>query len=166
MTQRQIEVGVPAPFDIVGREFVIAGSGAAFEATARWRLLGATGDVLAEGALTGVGSVGILRPFAEKVALSGVEARGTAGKLQVFGDDPSGTQSVGADLNEIPVTIFSAASGWKVYDVKGGDSLTAIAQQQGSGGTTAEDIFAANRDSLTNPDEINAGQKLRVPVLG
>ena len=45
-----------------------------------------------------------------------------------------------------------------------GDNLTKIAREQGQN-TTADDIFQANRDRISNPNLIFPGQVFRVPLL-
>lgn len=160
---RLIEVRQPAEHDVIGRTFTIAGFGTGFEATVLWRLVGQ--DVLGEGRIDGAGSMGVLDDFGHDVSLDpAVSARGTHVTLQVFGDDPSGQHPPGPDLNEIGVTLFSGLQGWKLYEVQRGDTLSAIARNEGQN-TRAGDVFEANRDVLTDPDLIRPGQVLRVPLL-
>jgi len=55
--------------------------------------------------------------------------------------------------------IFGGAT----YDVKAGDTLSAIAGKvYGESGRWRE-IFNANRDQIDDPDVIKVGQKLRIP---
>ncbi len=55
-----------------------------------------------------------------------------------------------------------AAKG-KTYTVKSGDTLSAIAKEHlGSAGAYMK-IFELNKDQLTDPDKIKAGQVLRLP---
>ena len=84
--------------------------------------------------------------------------------LQVFGDDPSGMHPPGTDLNVVPVTVFTALEGFRLHEVASGDNLTKIAREQGQN-TTADDIFQANRDRISNPNLIFPGQVFRVPLL-
>jgi hypothetical protein len=163
---RLIEVRQPREHDVVGRSFTVAGHGTGFEATVLWRLLGEDGGTLGEGRVEGVGSMGVLDDFGHDVTLAPqVEARGAHVVLQVFGDDPSGENPPGPDLNEVPVTLFTGLQGWRLYEVVRGDTLSAIAREQGQG-TRAADVFEANRDQLDDPDRISPGQVLRVPLFG
>lgn len=160
---RLIEVRQPQEHDLVGRTFTIAGFGTGFEATVLWRVL--EQDVLGEGRLEGVGSMGVIDDFGNDVSLvPSVHARGAHVVLEVFGDDPSGENPPGPDLNQIHITLFTELSGWRLYEVVPGDTLTKIAHEQGQG-TTAGDVFEANRDTVTDPDRIFPGQVLRVPLL-
>ena len=49
------------------------------------------------------------------------------------------------------------------YVVKKGDSLSRIAEEFYGDKMMYPKIFEANRDQLTDPDEIKPGQKLRIP---
>jgi len=159
---RLIEVRQPAEHDVIGSTFTIAGFGTGFEATVTWRLIGQ--DVQGEGNIDGAGSMGVLDDFGHDVSLDpSATARGAHVTLQVFGDDPSGENPPGPDLNEIHVTLFSDLQGWKLYEVRKGDTLSAIARNEGQ--NTWGDIFEANRDILTDPDLIRPGQVLRVPLF-
>jgi hypothetical protein len=162
---RLIDVRQPRENDIVGRRFTIAGFGTGFEATVLWRVLGENGSPLAEGLVEGVGSNGVIDDFGHDVRLPGsVSARGAHVLLQVFGDDASGQNPPGTDLNEVPVTLFTGLRGWRLHEVVRGDTLSEIARDVGEN-ITFRDIFEANRDVLTDPDEIVPGQILRVPLL-
>lgn len=162
---RLIEVRQPGQHDLIGSTFTIAGFGTGFEATVLWRLLEPDGDPLGEGHLHGVGSMGVLDDFGHDVSLApSVSARGAHVLLQVFGDDPSGEHPPGPDLNQVRVTLFSDLQGWRLYEVKPGDTLTAIARDQGQN-IQAGDVFEANRDVVMDPDLIFPGQVLRVPLL-
>lgn len=162
---RLIEVRQPRAHDVIGRTFTIAGFGTGFEATVLWRLLGEDGGVLGEGKVEGVGSNGVLNDFGSDVSLpASVTARGAHVLLQVFGDDASGENPPGPDLNEVAVTLFSGLQGWKLHEVRPGDTLAAIARDGGQG-TRSDDVFQANRDTVTDPDRIFPGQILRIPLL-
>lgn len=162
---RLIEVRQPREHDVVAARFALAGFGSGFEATVTWRLLGAGGAPLGEGPVPGVGSMGVVDDFALEVALpAGVDARGEHALLQVFGDDASGENPPGTDLNQVRVTLFTGMHGWRLHEVVPGDTLSRIARDQGQG-TTVGDVFEANRDSLMDPDLIFPGQVLRVPLF-
>lgn len=49
------------------------------------------------------------------------------------------------------------------YEVKSGDTLSAIAKKVTGGKLTYQQIFEANRDILNDPDKIQPGQKLKIP---
>jgi murein DD-endopeptidase MepM/ murein hydrolase activator NlpD len=51
----------------------------------------------------------------------------------------------------------------QTYTVKPGDSLSKIAQQFYGNASDYSKIFEANRDKLSDPDEIQAGQELVIP---
>jgi nucleoid-associated protein YgaU len=49
------------------------------------------------------------------------------------------------------------------YEVKSGDSLSAIAKHVTGGKLSYQQIFEANQDILSDPDQIQPGQKLKIP---
>ena len=49
------------------------------------------------------------------------------------------------------------------YEVRPGDTLSAIAKKVTQGKLTFQQIFEANRGLLKNPDEIQIGQRLTIP---
>lgn len=160
MSVPTIQVRQPQPHDLIAGSFVIAGFASGFEGVVQWRVLDSAGSSLGDGQLAGVGSNGTEHDFGDQVALTHNTERGDTVTIQVFGEQPTGP-----DLNQIPVTLFNDMTGFRLYEVKPGDTLTSIATQQGEGGTSANDIFAANRDRLTDPDLIFPGQVLRVPLF-
>lgn len=54
-------------------------------------------------------------------------------------------------------------SAGQTYTVKPGDTLSKIAQQFYGSPSEYTKIFEANRDKLSNPDNIQAGQELVIP---
>ncbi|HVF89299.1 MAG TPA: LysM peptidoglycan-binding domain-containing protein [Blastocatellia bacterium] len=51
------------------------------------------------------------------------------------------------------------------YEVKSGDTLSGIAKNLTKGKLTHQQIFEANRDTLSDPDKIQPGQKLKIPTF-
>lgn len=49
------------------------------------------------------------------------------------------------------------------YEVKKGDTLWKIAKEKYGDGSLYPEIFKANQDTLSDPDKIKVGQKLRIP---
>lgn len=49
------------------------------------------------------------------------------------------------------------------YEIKKGDSLSAIAKQQYGDATKWRTIYEANKDVIKNPDLIYPGQKIKIP---
>jgi len=85
-----------------------------------------------------------------------VSTENTINKIQVLG---------GAAPSTLPGPGGPAAGVLQVYEVKPGDTLGAIAQRIYGKASLYPKIFEANRDILTNPDLIKAGQKLKIPKL-
>ena len=72
---------------------------------------------------------------------------------------------------QAPATSESAAAlnskkAVQEYIVKGGDTLSKIAEQFLGNGAKWEKVYEANRDSLKNPNYIYIGQKLNIPADG
>ncbi|MGB7740114.1 MAG: LysM peptidoglycan-binding domain-containing protein [Steroidobacteraceae bacterium] len=51
----------------------------------------------------------------------------------------------------------------QLYEVKKGDTLWKIAKEVYGDGSLYPEIFKANQDTLSDPDKIQVGQKLRIP---
>lgn len=85
-----------------------------------------------------------------------VDTENTINKIQVQG---------GAAPSPLPGPGGQAAGDVQIYEVKPGDTLGAIAQRFYGKASLYPKIFEANRDILTNPDLIKAGQKLKIPKL-
>ena len=49
------------------------------------------------------------------------------------------------------------------YEVQSGDSLSAIAKKVTKGALTYQQIFDANKGQLNDPNQIQPGQKLKIP---
>jgi len=64
----------------------------------------------------------------------------------------------------VRLTLFTGLRAWRLYEVVRGDTVSAIARDQGQNATVA-DVFEADRDTLTEPNKILPGQVLRIPLL-
>jgi LysM repeat protein len=61
--------------------------------------------------------------------------------------------TVGADA--------AAGGGGHTYTVEAGDNLSKIGEKYG---ITWEQIYEANKDTISNPDLIHPGQELKIPI--
>jgi nucleoid-associated protein YgaU len=76
------------------------------------------------------------------------------------------TADISIDPNARPAQAqgASAAGGQQqTYTVRAGDSLSKISKQLYGNANDYMRIFEANRDVLTDPDQIKPGQTLRIP---
>jgi nucleoid-associated protein YgaU len=77
-------------------------------------------------------------------------------------------KEVVADLRvaEAPAAVGTAGGGaaQRTYTVKSGDSLSKIAKEFYGDAQSYNRIFDANRDQLKDPDKIQPGQVLKIPV--
>jgi nucleoid-associated protein YgaU len=110
--------------------------------------------------------------MAQKMGLSNIEERD--GKLHF-----KGTVATQADANKIWDAIKTIPTwskdivadiqarpggGGQTYTVKAGDTLSKIAKELLGDAGAYNAIFEANRDQLTDPDKIQPGQTLKIPV--
>lgn len=73
---------------------------------------------------------------------------------------------VDSSLPQPQAAAAAAASGGgagQTYKVKAGDTLSKIAKQFYGNANDYKKIFEANKDQLSSPDRINAGQELKIP---
>jgi nucleoid-associated protein YgaU len=72
-----------------------------------------------------------------------------------------GTPAVDRAPAETAATGENPYTQW--YEVQKGDTLWKIAKEHYGDGSLYMDIFNANQDTLSDPDKIKVGQKLRIP---
>jgi len=75
-------------------------------------------------------------------------------------------KTIDPDLNDSDLTLNLSVERqdiYGVYEVKAGDTLSAIAKKLTQGKLTYQQIFEANGGILSDPDKIQAGQKLTIP---
>jgi nucleoid-associated protein YgaU len=80
---------------------------------------------------------------------------------------PGWEKEVFADIrvSETPAAVGTAGGGSpRTYTVKPGDTLSKIAKEHYGDANSYRRIFDANRDQLNNPDLIQPGQVLKIPV--
>ena len=70
---------------------------------------------------------------------------------------PTWSQDVVADIRA------TGAAAEVTYTVKAGDTLSKIAKEHLGDANAYHEIFNANRDQLSDPDKIKAGQVLKIP---
>jgi LysM repeat protein len=79
---------------------------------------------------------------------------------------PSWSQEVIADIRATgPAQPTAAAQpAERTYTVKSGDTLSRIAKEMLGDANAYMDIFDANKDQLTDPNQIKPGQVLKIPT--
>jgi nucleoid-associated protein YgaU len=75
---------------------------------------------------------------------------------------PTWSKDVVADIQAKPGGAAAAAA--QTYTVKSGDTLSKIAKQSLGDANAYMRIFEANRDQLSDPDQIKPGQVLKIPA--
>jgi nucleoid-associated protein YgaU len=84
---------------------------------------------------------------------------------------PDWSKEIVADIRATGAGAQAAASSaaapahTTTYTVKAGDSLSKIASELLGDAKAYREIFNANRDQLSDPDKIKAGQVLKIPTL-
>lgn len=157
-----IVVRQPRPNDLVDDPVQVCGIGTGFEAVLGARVLDANGAVLKEISFR-AGAMGVWGNFQIRIDLPNTLAT-THGRLEVWGS--SGT---GRPIGKVVVPIvfgtalISPYIGFAQYTVQGGDTLSSIAEQFYGDPDMWQSIFEANRNQISDPDLIFAGQVLRVP---
>ncbi len=78
---------------------------------------------------------------------------------------PTWRQDIVGEIKVVAPPGGAAAAGTaaRTYTVRAGDSLSAIAKAQLGNANAYMKIFEANRDQLSDPDKITAGQVLKIP---
>ena len=159
-----IKVRQPAKGDLVARSFTVAGIGTGFEGTIGVRLLNRAGKVIATGFATSSGGMALIGQFSTTLKVKNPPRPGTPVKLQVFGDNPGPGPGPGSDLREVELVMYPDLVGYLLYRVEKGDTLTGIVRKaRDFGRTTVAQIVAAN-DQIEDPDLIQVGWRLRVPI--
>lgn len=165
--RREMRLRQPGRSDPVGRRFTVAGVGSGFEGTIVVRVVDARGRELATTSAQSSGGGTLHGEFSTEVEVAHPPRAGTPVTVQVFGDNPGLPDEgpyPGFDLREVEVVMYPDLRGWLVYRVEPGDTLTGIARRfRDFGRTTPAQIAAANA-RITDPDEIQAGWRIRIPL--
>jgi nucleoid-associated protein YgaU len=159
-----IRVRQPAKGDLVGRRFTVTGIGTGFEGTIGMRVLSRAGKVIGKGFAQSMGGMALVGEYTATLDVKRPPRAGTRVTLQVFGDNPGPGPGPGSDLREVEVIMFPDLVGYLFYRVEKGDTLTDIVRKaRDFGKTTVAQIVAAN-PQIEDPDLIQTGWKLRIPI--
>lgn len=159
----EVIVQQPQAYDIVDDPILIAGIGRAFEGTIPVRVKDADGNVLAHSFVQG-GAFALVN-FQGQVGI-GSAPPSPHGTLEV-GGDTAGGEGPEPDIAVIPIVfgrvLHSTYFGFHPHTVRAGETLSGIAQAFYGNASLFGRIFEANRNVLTDPNVIHAGQVLRIP---
>jgi nucleoid-associated protein YgaU len=154
---------MPREFDLVGSPVLIGGIGTGFEATINYRVHEGHDEVT--GSITVGGGTGEHAQFQKRVGVA--RAAFTLDRLFVEVFEVSAKD--GRELHKVTRQVLLATRmvkgyvGFREHTVKKGETLTKIARQH-YGTDNFQPIFRANVHALDDPDVIQVGQVLRVPI--
>ena len=164
-----VRVRQPRTDDVVSDELVVAGIGAGFEGTIGIRVLAPNGKLLASDSAQSSGGGTGVGEFSARVRIPDPPRAGTRLTVQVFGDNPGLPDegpSPGFNTREVEVICFPGSRGFLIYRVERGDTLTAVVRKlKPFTKVTVAQVVKAN-PRIPDPDEIQVGWRLRVPVQG
>lgn len=112
---------------------------------------------------------------AQNLGVTNLNAQEENGHITITGNAPSQyvtnqiwdkIKQIDPDLKDGDLTLNLSVARQDIYgeyEVKSGDTLSSIAKDIGRGNLTYQQIFDANRDTLSDPDKIQAGQRLKIP---
>jgi len=103
--------------------------------------------------------------------VSGNTVSGTVGseeeRQQVYSTvaalDNTANLNIAIDAGFQAQAASAAAAGSQPYTVQAGDTLSKIAQRHYGEASQWKRIFEANRDTISDPDKIQVGQRLTIP---
>jgi phage tail protein X len=158
------EIQQPRPFDLVGNPLLIAGIGNGFEATVQYRVH--EGHDERTGFFTVGGGTGEHGQFQVSVDLTGAAFMLTRLFVEIF----EVSARDGDEINKVIVPVIYGPLivpnyiGYRLYQVRRGDTLSAIAQQHYGDASRVLQIVAANPTIISDPDLIFVGQLLKIPI--
>lgn len=162
-----VRVRQPAENDLVDRRFLVAGVGAGFEGTIGVRLLNPQGRVIGRASAQSEGGGAGVGEFSTRLTVDRPPRAGTRCTLEVFGDNPGLPDegpSPGFNTRRVRVIVFPDLAGWLLYRVEPGDTLAGIVRQlRGFGRFTVAQVVAAN-PRIEDPDHLEVGWRLRIPL--
>lgn len=154
----------PQPFDLVADPIQVAGLSVTFEATVQWEL--SEGHDQLSGFFTGGGATSVRQFQTSITGVDGTDMKLPLMYLTLFWLSPEdGSRQ---DETTIPIIygplLIEDFEGYRVYTVKAGDTLSAIAAAQYGDASRWPIIHMANQTIVPNPNLIFVGQQLRIPI--
>jgi nucleoid-associated protein YgaU len=93
-----------------------------------------------------------------------VETKNTTNQITIEQPVPQAAGTVFSSTPHAAPIGMTGASEPRMHDVASGDTLSALAKRYYGDASKYNQIFEANRDQLSDPDKIQVGQKLKIPV--
>ena len=159
MTSPNLDIQQPQPFDLVGNEILISGNAVAFEGTLTINVTEGHDEY---SSFTNVGSFA-LRQFQGSITIPDTNSFQLTRLFLRLADD---TGNENGPAVTIPILfgpkILPGYTGYRIYTVQPGDTLTGIAQAE-YGNSNFQPILQANQHIISDPNLILVGQELRIP---
>lgn len=158
------EIQQPRPFDLVGDPIRIGGVGTGFEATLNYRVH--EGHDERKGFFNLGGGTGEHGQFQLAVDVSGAAFKLDRLFVEIFEESAND----GSEINKVIVPVIYGPRivanyiGYRLYRVKRGDTLSAIARENYGDAGRFNDIVRANPAAIADPDRIFVGQILKIPI--
>ncbi len=158
------EIQQPQPYDLVGNPVLVGGIGNGFEATLQFRIHEGHDEV------TGHFNVGGGTGEHGQFQLA-IDASGAAFALdRLFVEIFEESARDGSEINKVIVPVIYGPRivpgyvGYRLHEVRPGDTLSAIANTHYGDPARFPDIVRANPLVIDDPNLIFPGQELRIPI--
>ena len=158
------EIQQPRPFDVVGDPVLISGIGQGFEAVLNWRVH--DGHDERTGFFNVGGGTGEHGQFQVAAAIGAAAFQLDRLFVEVYEESAAD----GSEVNKVVVPVIygprivASYVGFRIHVVKGGDTLSKIANEAYGDPGLFSRIVRANPVEITDPDRIFVGQRLKVPI--
>jgi nucleoid-associated protein YgaU len=158
------EIQQPKPFDLVGNPILVGGIGSGFEATLQYRVH--DGHAERTGHFTVGGGAGEHGQFQLSIDVSGAIFQLDRVFVEVFEESAAD----GSEINQVIVPVIFGPSivpdyfGFRLHVVQRGDTLARIARDNYGDPGRFQDIVRANPLIISDPNQIFAGQTLKIPI--
>lgn len=158
-----IRIDQPQAGDLVDSVISVAGVGTGFEGQLNYRVTEGQDEVTG---YFNAGSMGVHQPFQFQIDVSGASFSVDTLQVQLF--EIAAREGGERDLVSVPVIygerILPGYHGYREHTVASGETPWAIAQRYYGNGSHFHRIVRANPTEITDPDQVNIGQVLRIPV--
>ncbi len=158
------EIQQPKPFDLVGNPLRVGGIGTGFEAVLQYRIH--DGHDERTGHFSVGGGTGEHGQFQLSVDLTGAAFQLDRLFVEIYEESAKD----GSEINKVIVPVIYGPRivpgfiGYRLHEVKRGDTLSAIAREHYGDAGRFPSIVRANPTIISDPNRIFVGQVLKIPI--